>query len=130
MHGPVKSQDCNRKKICDTLLQEKNRGGICFRLKYGRSARTAEKAGRLQIREEKMEYTDTSEITEYLKQNGFSTRHLLDAWKEDRSIYYITGISGIPGTQTMIQVEPQCRRYRNKGMRPGSVWTDWVPVIS
>ena len=69
-----------------------------------------------------------AEIKSYLKEKGFGIRHLLDAWKEDGNIFYITGIDGIPGTQTMIQIDQHRECYRNRKMRPGSIWTEWIKI--
>ena len=71
---------------------------------------------------------ELKEIKSYLETHGFGIRHLLDAWKENGDIFYITGIEGIPGTQTMIQVDQRSERYRNRKMRAGSVWTDWMKI--
>ena len=71
---------------------------------------------------------ELAEIKSYLEEHGFGVRHLLDAWKENDNIFYITGIEDIPGTQTMIQIDRRFARYRNKDMRPGSVWTDWMQM--
>ena len=72
---------------------------------------------------------ESLEIKAYLLEHGFNTKHLLDAWKENENIYYISGIYDITGTQTMTQIDPHANRYRNKGMRAGSVWTSWQPVL-
>ena len=79
-------------------------------------------------RSEGLRFMEQTEIMQYLKMKGFGIRHLLDAWKEDDDIFYITGIEGIPGTQTMIQIDQRFERYRNRRMRPGSVWTEWMKI--
>ena len=73
-------------------------------------------------------FMETAEIRSYLEDNGFGVNYLLDAWKENDYIFYISGLPDILGSQTMIEIDPGHHCYRNKSMRAGGIWTEWMQI--